>query len=300
LRHSISIRKRLAGGQPHPDLANGLNDLGFLLYDKGELVETEQLWREALEMNRRMLDPNHPDIAFNLFNLAIVSHDKGDYDTAQSLYNEVLSIRRLAFGEEHPDIAFTLNNLAFVLYDKGDHQAAIDMETESVDMYQKFFPDGHPALARVLATLGGWLSRENQFSAAAPLLNKSLEMRKAFLGQSHPEVAGGMTRLAYLYLKTGRSEEASGLAKAARMMFTELLPSGHWRTAWSASVEGASLAAMEQFETAEQLLLASYETLVENPGGGSHARYKEETREFITSLYKDWGRPERQHKFLEI
>ena len=212
LRRAIDIRRRLAGDEPHPDLANGLNDLGFLLYDKGELEETEALWREALAMNRQLLDPMHPDIAFNLFNLASASRAKGDFDTAESLYREVLEIRRQALGAEHPDIALTLNNFAFVLYDKGDHRAAIDMETESIEMYRNFFPDGHPALARTLATLGGWLTREGQFSDAEPLLNESLDMRREFLGDSHPEVAGGMTRLAYLHLHTGRAEEARAQA----------------------------------------------------------------------------------------
>ncbi len=298
LRQAIDVRRRLAGDEPHPGLANGLNDLGFLLYDKGELVETEQLWREALAMNRRLLEPNHPDIAFNLFNLAAVSHDKGNFDTAESLYREVLEIRRHVFGEQHPDIAFTLNNFAFLLYDKGDHRAAIDMETESIEMYRGFFPDGHPALARALATLGGWLSRENQFGQAEPLLNESLDMRKGFLGESHPEIAGGMTRLAYLYLKTGRTEEARGLANDARLLFAELLPPGHWRTAWSASVEGASLTAMKQFEAAEQLLLESYKILLDNPGGGSRAGYIEETRGFLADLYRIWGKPEQAARYV--
>ena len=292
LRQAIDIRRRLAGDEPHPDLANGLNDLGFLLYDKGELEETETLWREALAMNRRLLDPMHPDIAHNLSNLAGVSHDKGNLDNAESLYRETLEIRRQALGEEHPDIALTLNNFAFVLYDTGDRQAALEMETDAIEMYRNFFPDGHPALARTLATLGGWLTREGDFKDAETLLNESLDMRREFLGASHPEVAGGMTRLAYLYLKIGDAEEARGQASVARVMFTELLPPGHWRTAWVASIEGASLTAMKQFEAAEQLLLASHETLRESPGGGGRAIYIDETRGFLLDLYKIWDKPE--------
>ena len=230
--------------------------------------------------------------------MAAVSHDKGNFDTADSLYREVLKIRRHAFGEEHPDIAFTLNNFAFLLYDRGDREAAINMETESVEMYRSFFPDGHPLLARGLATLGGWLTRESRFEDAEPLLNESFEMRRTFLGESHPEIAGGMTRLAYLYLKTGRNEQAKKSANDARMLFGELLPSGHWRAAWSASIEGASLTAMKQFEAAEQMLLESYETLLENPGGGSLAGYIEETRGFLADLYRVWGKPEQAAMYV--
>ena len=293
LREAVDIRRRLAGGKALPALANGLNDLGYLLYNKGDLEETEGLWREALEMNRQLLDPGHPDIAFNLFNLALVSHDKGNYKAAESLYREVLEIRRRALPEEHPDIASTLNNFAFLLYDMGNEQAAIDMETESVAMYQRLFPEGHPALARALATLGGWLTREGEFAKAEPLLDESLLMRRAFLGERHPEVAGGMTSVAHLYLLTGRAEEARRLANEARLMFTELLPSGHWRTAWTAAIEGASLSELEQFEAAEPLLLESYELLSQNPAGGSRTGYIEETRGFLLALYRAWGKPEK-------
>ncbi|MGI9235811.1 MAG: tetratricopeptide repeat protein [Woeseiaceae bacterium] len=300
LRQAIAIRRKLAGEEPHPDLANGLNDLGYLLYDKGELEETEALWREALAMNRKILEPTHPDIAYNLFNLAGVAHDKGEFDAAESLYREVLGIRRQALGEQHPDIAFTLNNYAFVLYDKGDRRAAINMERDSVDMYRNFFPDGHPALARALATLGGWVTREGEFSEAETLLTESLEMRREFLGANHPEVAGGMTTLAYLYLKTERAEEAQELASAARTTFNELLPPGHWRTAWVGSIEGASQTALNQFESAEQLLLQSYDVLVDSLGGGGRAVYIDETRAFLLDLYQKWGKPEQAEKFLAM
>jgi tetratricopeptide (TPR) repeat protein len=296
LREAIDIRRRLAGGNPLPDLANGLNDLGYLLYNKGELEETEALWTQALEMNRQLLDAAHPDIAINLSNLALVSHDKGNYDSAESLYRGALEIRRQALGEEHPDIASTLNNLAYLLYDMGDRQAAIEMETEVVAMYQRFFPDGHPTLAGALATLGGWLTREEQFAEAEPLLEESLVMRRTFLGTTHPEVAGGLTNLAHLYLLTGRAEEAHNLANEARLMFTELLPSGHWRTAWAAAIEGASLSALRQFGAAEPLLLESYETLRQNPAGGSRAHYVDEARRFLVALYQGWGKPQEAAK----
>ena len=291
LRQAIDIRKRLTKGIPLPDLANGLNDLGYLLYNKGELEETETLWREALTMNRQLLDEGHPDIAANLSNLALVSHDKGNYNAAESLYREALEMRRHALGEEHPDIASTLNNLAFLLHDKGDAQAAIEMEIAVVAMYRNFFPNGHPALARALATLGSWLTREGRFADAEPLLDESLEMRRTSLGNEHPEVAGGMTSLAHLYLLTGRAEEARKLASEARSMFVELLPPGHWRTAWTAAIEGASLGQLDQFEAAEELLLESYDTLRQTPAGGSRAGYVEETRAFLVALYQAWGKP---------
>jgi hypothetical protein len=123
-------------------------------------------------------------------------------------------------------------------------------------------------------------------------------MRRTFLGATHPEVAGGMTNLAHLYLLTGRAEEARKLANEARLMFAELLPSGHWRTAWTAAIEGASLSALRQFGAAEPLLLESYETLRQNPAGGSRTGYVDEARGFLVALYQAWGKPEAAARHL--
>jgi tetratricopeptide (TPR) repeat protein len=295
LRHSIDIRRTLANGRPHPELAEGLNNLGLLMYDKGELHETESLLREALQMNRVLLDPTHPDIAFNLNNLASVLHDEGDYDEAEALYREVLDIRRRTLGEDHPDIAVVLNNLSFLMYDKGDVDAAVDTQTESIEMRRRFFPDGHPALARGLATLGGWLTRSAEYDTAGPLLTESLEMRRELLGAEHPEVVGGMTRLAYLYLNTGQLDDARMLANGAGSIFAATLPPGHWRTAWSASVEGAALTRLGRFDEAEALLLDSYRNLQDNPG--SRAGYIDETRAFLADLYTAWGKPAEASKY---
>jgi hypothetical protein len=109
-----------------------------------------------------------------------------------------------------------------------------------------------------------------------------------------------MTRLAYLYLKTERAGEAHEQASAARAIFTELLPPGHWRTAWVGSIEGASLTALNQFESAEQLLLESYGILVDSPGEGGLAVYIHETRAFLLELYQKWGKPEQAEKYLAM
>ena len=124
-------------------------------------------------------------------------------------------------------------------------------------------------------------------------------MREALLGPSHPEVAGSKTRIAYLHLKTGRPEDARALAQDAKLMFAELLPAGHWRTAWSASVEGASLTMLDQFEAAELLLLESYRILKDSPGGGSRAGYIADTRQFLVDLYSAWGKPEQASIYLD-
>ena len=58
------------------------------------------------------------------------------------------------------------------------------------------------------------------------------------------------------------------------------------------------MAKLAKFEPAEHLLLQSYETLRKSPGGGSLAGYIEETRGFLTDLYKIWGKPQQAAMYV--
>ncbi len=46
------------------------------------------------------------------------------------------------------------------------------------------------------------------------------------------------------------------------------------------------------------MLLYSYESLLENPGGGSRAGYIKETRGFLADLYRIWGKPEQAARYM--
>ena len=66
-----ALRLQEAGlGLAHPDVANTLNDLGFVCDRLGRPDEAEFLYRRALGIARRTREPDHPNIATSLQNLA--------------------------------------------------------------------------------------------------------------------------------------------------------------------------------------------------------------------------------------
>jgi len=298
MRDSIAMRRRLLNGSPHPDLADGLNNLGLVLLEMADFEGAQRMYQEALDMNLILLDEAHPTIAVNMNNLALLHHDNGDYDAAEPLYRDVIEIRTKAFGEEHPEVAVAMNNLAYLLYDSGDREAAIAMQRQAVNIYRRLFPEGHPDLAGSVGTLGSWLTNAGNYADADPLLHESVDMRKRLLGEEHTQTAVGMTGLAQLYLATGRIEEAAELSGAARNVLTSQLSADHWRTAWATSVEGSSLAHLKQFEIAEKMLLDSHAALKQGPGSGSRIVYIDITAGYLADLYRDWGKPEQAAQFI--
>ncbi len=56
-----------------PSLADALNNLGWVLGELGQFEEAEQLYRQALEMQRVLLGEAHPYIAIGLNNVALAA-----------------------------------------------------------------------------------------------------------------------------------------------------------------------------------------------------------------------------------
>jgi tetratricopeptide (TPR) repeat protein len=73
--------------QGHPELANSLNNLGFLLHTRGEYAKALGYYRQALEMDQRLYPKDkhpqgHPHLAASLNNLGALLRDQGEHAKA--------------------------------------------------------------------------------------------------------------------------------------------------------------------------------------------------------------------------
>src|SRR5690606_33721790 len=105
LREAVAMQRALHDG-PHPELAEAVNNLGFVAGEVGEYAESEQLFREALAMKRVLYRGEaHPEVAMGLNNVAVVLHDQRKYAEAEQLYREAIDMQRQLLGDDHPDVA---------------------------------------------------------------------------------------------------------------------------------------------------------------------------------------------------
>ncbi len=287
LRHAVKLEQQEVGEPPHPQFANLLNNLAYLLHARGENEEAGLLFQRSLEMNKKLLGDSHPTIAIGLNNLAFLQQDRGNYAEAERLYREAIAMNRELLGDKHPEIADGMMNLAFVLHDKGDRDGAFRAARDSLSIYRQLFAGDHPDIARVLTNLGGWLMDEEDYSEARPLLEEGYDMQKRLLGADHPDIAFSAAPLAQVYLATGQFAVAERLAHEARLLFAEKLPQDHWRIAWAMSIEGAAKLGSGDVAGAEKLLVSGDERLQDSldarPGAVVMARKN------LMELYAELG-----------
>jgi tetratricopeptide (TPR) repeat protein len=295
---AVAMHRALWGPQPYPDFAAAMNDLGLMLYDKGDYDRAVVLLQDSMAMNRALLGDKHPEIAVSLNNIANVLHDKGDLAGAETAYRQSLAMRRELLGNEHPLVAQTLNNLAFVYYDRGNERAALDAERESLAIYRKVFPGDNPDVARIMNRLGYWQTETGDFTGAKANLDEALAMRRRLFGASHPEIASSLAHVAVFQVATGHYREAAGAAQAAEQIFTKSLSATNWKTALTQSIKGAALTGMGEYPSAELLLVHANTVMNDDPG--AMPMYRALTRRYLESLYRHWGRPQEARRYAAI
>lgn len=116
----------------HPDLANCLNNLGYLLQIQGKITEAEPYYRNALAMYQRLFPEDHPDVASSLNNLGYLLEAQGKVTEAEPYYRDALAMYQMLFPKEHPKIASSLNNVGYLLQAQGKVAEALAKFIEAV------------------------------------------------------------------------------------------------------------------------------------------------------------------------
>jgi tetratricopeptide (TPR) repeat protein len=290
MEDALAMQRQLRGDQPHPALAEALNNLGLLLYTSGEYERSASLMLQSITMKRVLLGNKHPEIAISLNNLAMLMQDKGNLPAADSLFRQALQMHRDLEGNVHPDVANTLNNLAFVLHDEGKVREALSTKREALQIYQKLFPGDHPETAATLNTLGYWLTEQQRFAKAEQLLSQGLEMRRRLLGNDHPNVASSLSNLAILQVATRRYPDALASARDAERIFSVTLPATHWKPALARAAEGAALLGLKRYAEAQPLLDSSSAALERNKA--VLPSYRKLSGHYRDQLYNQWHPPQ--------
>ena len=266
VQRALAVQRELRGNEPHPDLAEVLNDTGYVFYESGDFDNAERFYRESLAMYQRLLGDKHPYVATELENVASTLQSKGDLAGAEALLRQSLEIHRGLQGEGHPEFGRALFNLASVQYDRGETHEALANMGQALAIYRKAYPADHPETAIVLNVMGFGLTMGGDYGQADRYLQEGLAMRRRLFNDKTPEIASSLMMLAVLRVAEGEYPEALELAQNARGIFTAALSADHWRTAIAESIEGAALTGLGRYSEAERRLTHGCGILSKNSG----------------------------------
>jgi CHAT domain-containing protein/tetratricopeptide (TPR) repeat protein len=213
----------------------------------------EDLFREVLQLRRRVLGEDHPDTAQGYNYLAFVLDEQGKYADARPLFNKALAIQRKVLGEEHPETAAIYNNLAYNLTAQAKYADAQVFFEKALAIQRKMLGEEHPNTIRTTNNLAVNLDEQGKYIQAQPLFEKVLAVRRRTLGDKDPGVASVCNNLAYNLGAQGKYAQAQPLYEEALTICRAALGEKDPATARGYNNLAANLKAQGKYTEAQPL-----------------------------------------------
>ena len=198
-------------GTMHSKYATTVGNLALFYKAVHNYAQAEPLYKQAIEIDRKVLEENDPDFATDINNLAGLYRAMRNYVQAEPLYKQALEIRRKSLGEQHPVFVSSLNNLAFLYEAMGNYAQAEIFYKQVVEARRKISGTEHPDFATSLNNLAELYRILGKYPLAEPLYKQALEIDRKALGEENPEFATDLNNLAELYRAMGNYAQAEPL-----------------------------------------------------------------------------------------
>lgn len=197
-----------------PELQAQLMDIMGNVYDSlGLYPQGEQLYQQALDIQRREIGPERRETLETMSNLAKNCMRQGRYSEAQKLYVETLGKQLRALGSEHQDVLRTKSDMAALLRNQGRYTEAEKLYREALDGLRRSLGPEHPDTLLTMNNLAMTLEQEGRSGEAERLERETLDLQRMVLGPEHPSTLLTMTALSWTLKHEGHYAETEKLQR---------------------------------------------------------------------------------------
>ena len=245
--------RRQAFDEPNWQVAEALNDVGFVRHSQGDYHGAERFYREVLD--RPHFGPDGDPVMESLLmdNLAKSLRAQGKMAEAEAFQRQALAIRRRLYsGRGHRDVARSLHNLAILLRQTGHYDEAERHYREALAMHHRIGTSDYE-IAATLANLGKLFCEQGRFEEGDKNLRESLARRRRIYGDmDHPQIAYSLREIGVCHQLRGELGKAEELYLSANDIFVQRDEESHpelgigLRELASLRTERNELAAAEQ------------------------------------------------------
>ncbi len=213
-------------GEESPEMATGLDTLGFFAQMGQDMPEARRHYARALEMRRRLLG-EHPDTARSHRALGTVLNALGDRAGELREHERGLAIFRKTLGDEHRETQIAMESVASVAAVLGDVGSARAAHEGLVRLRRKLSGPTSPELARALVLYGNSELHVGNAAAGRPLLEEALGIYRAQPRPMPAETADCLASLATCYFVLKDAERERQSLEEAYALRRDALGDGH-------------------------------------------------------------------------
>jgi tetratricopeptide (TPR) repeat protein len=173
-------------GETHPSTLINRTNLASVLNSQGMLKETEETYRQSIDMMKEKLGTEHPNTLAANNDYASVLGSLERYDEAEAIHRENLAARVRTLGERHPDTLASMENLANVLGHQGRYTEAADLHQHTMEALSTMLGTEHPHVITSMVNLAVALAGEGRYPEATEICTEAVQLRERVLGADHP------------------------------------------------------------------------------------------------------------------
>jgi eukaryotic-like serine/threonine-protein kinase len=223
MQEYVALERRIYG-ENHPKALAASATWAALLFNRGEMTEAENLYRQVLPAMRieqqkgnikaeRLLD--------ELVYFAYLRRTQGDSKEAESLFRESLALSPQLPKESRYILGVTRSTLASTLADQGRFDEALQTAREAVADDRQLGGADRPDFGFSLTVLGGFLTDKGDFAEADASLREAEAIFRLRLSPSHLWLGDNLRNQAISFYRQDKFAEAQNKVSEAGKIYLE-------------------------------------------------------------------------------
>lgn len=251
---AVDLSQKLYGSK-HPEHAQALNNLGWLLQSKGDYTGARKAFEQAIEIQESLKFKNDGKLATLYNNLAALLTFLGDSQSALPIYEKAITIQSGIAGEPTADVAKTEANIGVILAQQGSIDKAVPRFEKALAIIEKNLGPDHLDNAAILSHLATANQARGKLPEARVQLERALSIREKSLPVNHPDIAESLSNLASISVAQGNLGEALTKLNRSLEMNEKTIGSEHPDVALTLNSIGGTQWLMGQRSEAKQKFL---------------------------------------------
>jgi tetratricopeptide (TPR) repeat protein len=217
----VLARWRALGLTRTREYADALSTLAGSKHSLGDVESAERYTREALEVDRAILQAPHDALADDLNNLGALLSSVRRFDEAEAPLQEALAMRRALFGDEHVDVVRSLNTLASNRNGQRRLDEAIGLLEQARGICTRLAARNEYC-AQTYSQLGSTLTSLGRYQEALGNNTLANEWRLAINGERSQAYATALSGRAATHINLGHLDEGERDCRQALTIFGEI------------------------------------------------------------------------------